>query len=79
MSAPFKPPTVEEVAAYCEQRSNDIDPIEFVDFYQASGWVQGRARKPIRDWKACVRTWEASRRKEKRGRPRPDFDQGESP
>lgn len=53
----FIPPTLEEVAAYCNERHNSVNPSAFVDFYSANGWVQGRG-KPIRDWKAAVRTWE---------------------
>lgn len=55
---PFAPPTVEEVDAYCRERENGIDAQEFVDFYTANGWVQGKQGKPIKDWKACIRTWE---------------------
>ena len=54
----FTPPTVEEVEAYCRERENGIDGQEFVDFYTTNGWVQGKQGKPIKDWKACVRTWE---------------------
>lgn len=54
----FIPPTVEEVDAYCRERENGIDAQEFVDFYTANGWVQGKQSKPIKDWQACVRTWE---------------------
>ena len=53
----FVPPTLEEVAAYCNERHNSVSPSAFIDFYTANGWVQGRG-KPIRDWKAAVRTWE---------------------
>jgi hypothetical protein len=52
----FTPPTVEEVSAYCTERKNGIDPVAFVDFYQSRGWMYGNTK--IRDWKACVRTWE---------------------
>jgi len=55
---PFAPPTVEEVDAYCRERENGIDAQEFVDFYTANGWVQGKQGKPLKDWKACIRTWE---------------------
>ena len=54
----FTPPTVEEVRAYCQERNNGIDPQRFVDYYTANGWTQGRG-KPIKDWRAAVRTWEA--------------------
>ena len=53
----FVPPTVEEVKAYCDERGKGVDPEQFVDHYTANGWVQGKS-KPIRDWKAAVRTWE---------------------
>lgn len=49
-------PTVEEVAAYCRERGNRVDPERFVDFYASKGWKVGN--QPMKDWKACVRTWE---------------------
>ena len=52
----FAPPTLEEVRAYCEERGNSVDPQKFVDFYQGKGWMVGRNK--MKDWKACVRTWE---------------------
>ncbi len=60
----FTPPTLTEVREYCSARNNNVDPGKFLDFYQANGWVQGRGRKPIKDWKACVRTWEREEKKE---------------
>lgn len=56
----FKKPTVEQVENYCKERKNDIDANKFVDYYDSIGWLVGK--KPMKDWKACVRTWE---RKEK--------------
>ena len=53
----FRKPTLEEVREYCRQRGNKVDAERFVNFYETNGWVQGRG-KPIRDWKAAVRTWE---------------------
>ena len=50
-------PTFNDVFKYCQERKNNIDPQMFMDFYEANGWVQGRG-KPIKSWKACVRTWE---------------------
>lgn len=52
----FVAPTVEEVKAYCNERNNDIDAERFVDYYEARGWMTGKNH--IKDWKACVRTWE---------------------
>lgn len=53
----FVPPTVEEVQGYCAERGNKVDAQRFYDFYTANGWHQGRG-KPIKDWRAAVRTWE---------------------
>lgn len=54
----FIPPTVDEVAAYCQERGNSLDPDAFVDFYASKGWMVGK--NPMKDWKAAVRTWERS-------------------
>lgn len=53
----FSPPTLEEVSAYCMERGNRIDPQHFVDYYEARGW-ELKPRQKVKDWKACVRTWE---------------------
>ena len=55
-AARFVPPTVDEVAAYCQERGNDVDPERFVDFYACKGWCVGK--NPMKDWRAAVRTWE---------------------
>ena len=52
----IKAPSVEEVQAYCRERGNTIDAQHFVDYYSARGWMLGKSH--IKDWKACVRTWE---------------------
>ena len=53
----FAPPSVEEVAAYCQERGNSVDPQRFVDFYTSNGWKVGKSA--MKDWRAAVRTWEA--------------------
>ena len=53
----FIPPTPEEVEAYCRSQDFRINPRLFHDHYTANGWtIKGQ---PMKDWKACVRTWEA--------------------
>ena len=52
----FTPPTVEEVRIYCKERSNKVDPENFIDYYTARGWKLGK--QTMKDWKAAVRTWE---------------------
>lgn len=56
----FTPPTVEEVRAYCLERGNHINAERFVASYQQKGWVVGKAKTPMSDWKAAVRLWETS-------------------
>ena len=54
--AVFKPPTIEEVKAYCQERNNKVNAESFIDFYESKGWMVGKNK--MKDWKACVRTWE---------------------
>jgi hypothetical protein len=49
-------PTLEEVAAYCKERGNDVDPAKWIAHYESNGWRVGRV--PMKDWRAAVRTWE---------------------
>lgn len=55
----FTPPTVEEVAAYCKERNNGINPQYFVDYHIARDWVLSNGKK-MKDWKATIRTWEGN-------------------
>ena len=52
----FVKPTLEEVKEYCLNRKNNIDAQQFIDFYESKGWKVGN--QSMKDWKACVRTWE---------------------
>ena len=52
----FVKPTLQEVTAYCQERSNSISAETFLDHYTANGWRVGKA--PMKDWRAAVRTWE---------------------
>ena len=52
----FKPPTVQEVQEYCNERQNGIQAYTFVNFYQSKGWKVGN--QPMKDWRAAVITWE---------------------
>lgn len=62
IAARFVPPSVDEVREYCQERQNDIDAEAFVDFYASKGWKVGS--QPMKDWKACVRTWERRAKKD---------------
>lgn len=61
----FKPPSVDDVRAYCDERGNNVDPQSFVDFYESKGWMIGKNK--MKDWKAAVRTWERSETKTRQG------------
>ena len=52
----FKKPTIDEVKNYCILRKNNIDAEAFIDFYESKNWQIGKNK--MKDWKACVRTWE---------------------
>ena len=60
----FIPPTIEEIKKYCEERGNNIDAEAFFDFYNAAGWVYGKNKIPVKDWKSCIRTWERKNNKD---------------
>lgn len=51
----MSPPTVEDVAAYAQEKGLDLDPAHFVDFYASKGWKVGSA--PMKDWRAACRNW----------------------
>ena len=64
----FVKPSVDDVAAYCAERKNGIDPQHFVDYYDRNGWVVGK-NTPMKDWKATVRTWEKNEFNNKQTKP----------
>jgi len=73
----FKPPSVDEVRAYCRERKNRVDAEKFVDYYTSNGWKVGK--NSMKDWKASVRTWEKNDLVGKGGKKVSfqDYDQGE--
>ena len=58
----FTPPSVDDVKAYCDERKNHVDANRFVDFYTSKGWMVGKNK--MKDWKACIRTWEKKESKQ---------------
>ncbi len=52
----FTKPTIEEIQEYCKERNNGINAEAFYDFYESKDWYVGKNK--MKDWKACVRTWE---------------------
>ena len=58
----FVKPTLEDIKQYCTETNSTVDPNAFFDYYSKIGWVYGKNKTPIKDWKACVRTWERNER-----------------
>ena len=54
----FTKPTIQEVQEYIDERQSNVDANRFYDYYESNGWKVGK--NPMKDWKACVRTWERS-------------------
>ena len=52
----FKKPTLDDIKNYCILRKNNIDAEAFIDFYESKNWYVGKNK--MKDWKACIRTWE---------------------
>lgn len=50
---PFTPPTIDEVVAYKTEIKSPVDARDFIDFYEAKGWMVGRSK--MNDWKAAFR------------------------
>lgn len=58
----FIRPSLQEVEQYCTDRNNNINAQYFMSYYDAKGWMIGKNK--VKDWKACIRTWELRNKKE---------------
>ncbi len=54
----FQKPTLEELTAYIREHGYKTNPLTWLAHYESNGWVVGRARAPMKNWKATVVTWE---------------------
>lgn len=76
-SAPFVPPTVEEVTAYAEVQGF-ADPAGFADYYvryqTEAGWMTGKGSKrhQITNWKLNVVQWSQYRKNQVFSQPDPE-------
>ena len=52
----FEKPTLSQITQYCLERDNNVNAEQFYDYYESNGWKVGK--NAMKDWKACVRTWE---------------------
>ena len=54
----FQPPAIEEVKQHCKEKGIKVDPVQFVNFYEAKGWMIGKNK--MKSWKAAIQTWKKS-------------------
>ena len=52
----FEKPTLSQITQYCLERNSNVNAEQFFDYYESNGWKVGK--NSMKDWKACVRTWE---------------------
>ena len=52
----FVKPTLDQVEEYIHEQGYEVDGEKFIDYYDSVGWTVGK-NKPMKDWKAAVRTW----------------------
>ena len=74
----FVKPSVEDVAGYLQERGiTTFEASGFIDFYESVGWRVGN--KPMKDWRAAVRTWETRHKNDppKNGKAPADLDRKE--
>ena len=53
-----KKPSLEEVMSFSQEAGLNVDVQYFYNYYEANGWYIGK--RPIRDWKAALRSWESN-------------------
>ena len=52
-----RPKDVAEVNEYCRSLNRSEYGQQFIDHYESVGWVYGKSKHPIKDWKAACRNW----------------------
>jgi hypothetical protein len=51
----FAKPKLEELISFCNEFALNIDPQQFIDYYDANGWKINK--NPMKDWQATARNW----------------------
>ena len=51
----FVPPSLEELSTYIQVNGYEVNPDQWLAFYESKGWLVGKAK--MKSWKASVRTW----------------------
>ena len=58
----FTPPKPNQVSDYAKSIDFELDGEKFCDYYQAQGWKL-KSGQPLKDWKAAVRNWKRTEKK----------------
>jgi len=72
----FTKPTIADIDAYIKEKGYSVNATRFFDYYESNGWKVGR--NSMKDWKACVRTWQ-SKEKQKQVYTTDEMDVQEIP
>lgn len=51
----FRPPTIEEVQSYVQEKGYSVDAEAFIAFYESKGWMVGKNK--MKDWRMAIITW----------------------
>lgn len=54
----FNKPSLQDVQEYINDKGYHFSAEDFINHYEAVGWKVGKS--PMKDWKACCRTWESN-------------------
>ena len=63
----FIKPLINDIEIYCQDRKNSINSQGFYNYYESVGWMVGK--KKMKDWKACIRTWEQKDKQNNENKP----------
>lgn len=71
--ARFKPPTIEDLKAYADEKGyTRFNAETFEAYYASKGWMVGKTR--MKDWKAAVRGWVARDKQQEQPTPEPEYE-----
>lgn len=62
----FIKPTIEEIAAYCQEKGYYVDAEYFFNYYEGNGWKVGR--NAMKNWKATLATWNSKEKENNKNR-----------
>jgi len=51
----FTPPLLQDLQSYITEKNLNVDPDQFIDFYESKGWMVGKNK--MKSWEASARTW----------------------